>query len=257
MLASLLSKKRATDKQKLQYNWKFLLALPAWVVVSYFAAQFIVLLLFWVASWLGFPVADMVSETVLRTILASLVYLVAFVIIVAGPWIVLRRETNLETLGLGRLMSWADIGLAPLAFIAYGFAVTAILYIITSLFPAFPAEEAQDVGFRAISRQHEYMLAFVTLVILAPIAEEVIFRGYLYGKLRKRVPIYAAALVTSLLFALAHGQWNLAVDTFVLGLFLIGLREITGSIWAGILLHMIKNAIAFYLVFAGTFMFMR
>jgi len=58
-----------------------------------------------------------------------------------------------------------------------------------------------------------------------------------------------AALVTSLVFAAVHGQWNVAIDTFALSLVLCALREVTGTIWAGILLHMFKNAIAFYVLF--------
>jgi membrane protease YdiL (CAAX protease family) len=93
------------------------------------------------------------------------------------------------------------------------------------------------------------MLAFVTLVVLAPIAEETLFRGYLYGKLKGHVPAIIAAIATSLLFGVAHMQWNVGIDVFILSLVLCGLRSLTGSIWSGILVHMIKNAIAFYFLF--------
>ena len=93
------------------------------------------------------------------------------------------------------------------------------------------------------------MLAFITLVVIAPVAEEVLFRGYLYGKLKKYVPVWAAILITSALFGLIHGTWNVAVDTFALSIILCLLRESTGGIWASILLHMIKNGIAFYFLF--------
>lgn len=225
--------------------------------MSYFAAQCIVVAFFWAMEWLGLPLTNYLSQTILQTVLASLVYAVSLIIIIGGPWLALKRKTTFETLGLDRLMNWTDLGLAPLAFIVYGLVLTTVMYIITSLFPAFPANEAQDVGFKTISRQYEYGLAFATLVVLAPIVEEAIFRGYLYGKLRKHVPVYAAAIATSLLFALAHGQWNIAVDTFILGLFLVGLREITGGIWAGIVLHMIKNGIAYFWIFVAPLMLLR
>jgi hypothetical protein len=92
-------------------------------------------------------------------------------------------------------------------------------------------------------------------VIIAPIAEEVLFRGYLLGKLKKSVPIWLAILITSLLFGAFHlvnsgnYSWNLAIDTFALSIVLCSLRVLTGSIWASILLHMVKNGIAFYLFF--------
>ena len=89
----------------------------------------------------------------------------------------------------------------------------------------------------------------MTLVIVAPIAEEVLFRGYLYGKLKGYVPAIWAALATSLLFGIAHFQWTVGIDVFILSMFLCGLRSLTGSIWAGILVHILKNALAYYILF--------
>jgi hypothetical protein len=61
--------------------------------------------------------------------------------------------------------------------------------------------------------------------------------------------VWAAIIITSLLFGAVHGQWNVAIDVFVLSLVLCSLREVTGNIWAGVLLHMLKNGLAFYLLF--------
>jgi membrane protease YdiL (CAAX protease family) len=119
--------------------------------------------------------------------------------------------------------------------------------------PGFPIDQAQDIGFKVYGSRLDNILAVVTLVIMASVAEEVLFRGYLYGKLKNSVPAIIAALATSLLFAAAHGQLNVAVDVFVLSLILCGLRSLTGSIWAGILVHMIKNAIAYYALFVSPF----
>jgi membrane protease YdiL (CAAX protease family) len=98
-------------------------------------------------------------------------------------------------------------------------------------------------------------LAFVTLVVIAPLAEEVLFRGYLYGKLKQYIPIWLAVIVVSAIFGIFHLfgtdpiAWNLAVDTFALSVVLCVLRETTGNLWASVLLHMLKNGIAFYLLF--------
>jgi membrane protease YdiL (CAAX protease family) len=82
-------------------------------------------------------------------------------------------------------------------------------------------------------------------------------RGYLYGSLRKAFSKLNAALITSVIFASAHLEfgsgapllWIAALDTFVLSLFLVGLHEKTGSLWAGMLVHGAKNAIAFAALF--------
>ena len=123
--------------------------------------------------------------------------------------------------------------------------------LVKWLIPIIDLNQVQDVGFSALSSRYEYMLAFLALVVIAPIAEEVLFRGYLYGKLRQYVPIWASVIVTSLLFALVHLQWNVAIDVFVLSVILCLLREKTGSISSSIIVHMIKNAIAFYFLFVN------
>jgi membrane protease YdiL (CAAX protease family) len=57
------------------------------------------------------------------------------------------------------------------------------------------------------------------------------------------------------LIAGASLQWNVAADTFALSLVLCTLRQITGNIWAGVLLHMIKNGIAYYFLFINPDLF--
>jgi len=159
-----------------------------------------------------------------------------------------RRKVTFETFGLQRLPTWADIGLSPLAFCIYALLVSIVVAMVSQI-PGYPVDQAQDVGFKAFGSRTDNMLAFITLVILAPIAEEAVFRGYLYGKLKRYAPGIVAAVITSVLFGIVHGQINVAVDVFVLSMILCGLRSLTGSIWAGILVHMIKNAIAYYILF--------
>jgi len=85
--------------------------------------------------------------------------------------------------------------------------------------------------------------------VIAPFAEEVLFRGYLYGKIKHYAPVWLAIILSSVLFGVAHGAWNVGVDTFALGIILCLLREITGSLWASIFVHMAKNGLAYYLLF--------
>ena len=115
----------------------------------------------------------------------------------------------------------------------------------------------QDVGFSYYISGADRLVAFVTLVVVAPIAEEVIFRGWLYGKMREKIAaeysnvasMIISSLLVSILFGLVHMQWNVGVNVFALSLVLCGLREVTGTIYAGILLHMLKNGVAFWLLY--------
>ena len=159
-------------------------------------------------------------------------------------------------LGLKDLPTWSDIGLALVSYIAY-LVLALILTSFFNIFPWFNSNEAQNVGFGMFMSRQELILAFFSTVVITPIIEEMIFRGFLYGKLREVMAgkisnlasIIISVVLTSALFGLMHGQWNVGVDVFGLSVILCLLREITGTIHAGILLHILKNGIAFYLVF--------
>lgn len=149
-------------------------------------------------------------------------------------------------LGLADSPTLTDIGLAPVGYIVYAIFAN-ILTTIFSAFSWFNAEETQDIGFTYFITTTDRIFAMIAVVLIAPIAEEIIMRGWLYGKLRSRTGIIVALIITSLVFAILHGQWNVAVVTFALSAVLCGLREITGTIWSGIILHILVNGIAFYL----------
>ena len=223
--------------------------LPIWVLAAYVAANFVVIFFLWFAELFHISLASFTRPAIYQTIIATIVYALTILIVIGVPYLAKRQPTTLQTLGLGRLPSWTDIGLAPLTFIAYTLVSAGLLAIAVAWVPHFPADQVQDVGFKAFGSRSDNILAFMTLVILAPLAEEVLFRGYLYGRLKGYVPAVLAAIATSLLFAVAHGQWNVGLDVFALSLFLCGLRSLTGSIWAGVLVHVIKNALAYYILF--------
>lgn len=228
-----------------------LVGLLAWMFTSFILASLIVALVQWAVIKTG--VAWIVlSDTVINTILAAVVYILTLAIVVGVPWLVRKSTTSKEEIGLTRLPSWIDILLAPAGFVVYFIASGILTYTVTQLMPGFNSTQVQQTGFEHIVQQYEYLLAFVTLVVLAPVAEEILFRGYLYGKLKKYVPTWVAILATSALFGAVHGQWNVGLDVFALSIVLCSLREVTGGIWAGMLLHMLKNGIAFYLLFINT-----
>ena len=163
-----------------------------------------------------------------------------------------------EQIGLRGLPTWTDIGLALVGFIVYAL-VASVLIGIFENFPWFDSEQEQDVGFGPVLGGGDLLIAFLTLVVVAPIAEEIIFRGWLYGKLRQRfslvvvngVGMALSILLVSLLFGIVHLQWNVGVNVFAMSLVLCGMREITGTIHSGILLHMLKNGLAFYLLYVA------
>lgn len=233
-------------------NWTQLILMPFWIVLSFFAAQFMAGLLIYLLAILNVDF-ESINQSLLSLVLSAVVYIFMICFAIGLPRFIKKRQTTtLEDLGLDRLPSWKDILLSPLALVVYAVISILLSTIISNIFTGIDMEQVQETGFDNLSQNYEYYLAFIALVILAPVAEEVIFRGYLFGKLKKSVPVWAAIVVTSITFGAVHGAWNLAIDTFALSVVMCLLREYTGSIWSSILLHMMKNGIAYYFLFINT-----
>lgn len=172
-------------------------------------------------------------------------------VIVIGLLVGLVRlmKVNAATLGLGRVANWNYLLLLPLVYLLCLVASIAVTAAASLLFSGFDVTQAQELGLAQPPNQLDLILLGIMLVVLVPLAEEFIFRGYLFGMLRREFPFWLAAVVTSVIFGVAHGQWNVGLDTFILSLALCFLREKTGSIWTGVALHALKNLVAFLLLF--------
>lgn len=90
----------------------------------------------------------------------------------------------------------------------------------------------------------------LSVVVLAPLCEELLCRGILLEGLRSRYGITAALIGSSLFFALIHLHPVMVVNAFVLGL-VFGIFTLrTHSLWPAILLHAFNNAVALLLTWA-------
>lgn len=224
-----------------------ILALLAWTALSVFASQFVFGFLFVLIF------NDFTTSTVLSALYSAISYAFSLFLIIFIPWKIFKKwKTSREEIGLKSLPTFVDIGLAPVGFVVY-YLLASLLTSIFQLFPWFDMTETQNVGFNYLFSIGDRLLAFVALAIIAPIAEELIFRGWLYGKLRTKLPkklsLFLSIFLVSLLFAILHGQWNVGVNVFAMSIVLCFMREITGTIYSGIFLHILKNTLAFFLVY--------
>lgn len=88
-------------------------------------------------------------------------------------------------------------------------------------------------------------LGIIAIVIMAPIVEELLFRGAIEGYLLRKWKHPAGAIVfSSLVFGLVHGNWVQAPFAFVIGLALGWMYYCTGSLLPGILMHFVNNSTA-------------
>lgn len=230
-----------------RYGWLTVILLPIWVFLSYFVAAIVTDCVVQLLTKLSFM--DQLNSNVNSTILSVIIYLLTLLFAIGIPWLLRKAKTTKSDLGFARLMSWMDIVLSPAGLVVYIILSVGLTLLAKNIIPGFNIDQTQNTGFTQLGANYEYVLAFFTLVVVAPLAEEALFRGYLYGKLRKHLPIWTAILATSLTFAIMHFAWNVGVDVFALSIVLCLLREMTGSIWSSVLLHMLKNSIAFYFLY--------
>jgi membrane protease YdiL (CAAX protease family) len=172
-------------------------------------------------------------------------------------WLVRRRRLGLGHIGLGRRPGLADLAPAVAGFFAFYILLIVVSLVSGWLIPGIN-KGSQDVGFNNLGGGFGQMLAFISLVMIPPLGEEPLVRGYLYSGLRARYKFVPAMLMTSLLFGAAHlltGYsgllWAAALNTFILSLVLVYLRERTGALYAGMLVHLLNNLIAFGFHFHG------
>jgi uncharacterized protein len=155
------------------------------------------------------------------------------------------RSTSLASalgeLGLRRFARSA-LGLAAVAYVAY--------LIFAVIYSAFVHPEQEDIT-RDLGFDEGGIGAFVAgalIVAAAPLSEEIFFRGFMFGGLRRRLPMWAAALIAGAVFGLLHytGPDSIGVvpQLAVLGVLLAWLYERTGSLWPPIILHVANNGLA-------------
>lgn len=220
------------------------LGLAAWVGGTLFISQLLIAKLF----VLILP-EYLLANNVVNGIYSVVVYAVCMVLAIGLPWWVLKKKTTRDELGLRGLPTWLDLLLAPVGLVVVMIVAGILTTIMVAILPSVDWQQAQEVGFHGLYDFGEHLLAFICLVIIAPVCEEIVFRGWLYGKLRVRLTAVPAMLIVSLLFGIMHGQWNVGVTVFAMSLGMCAMRELTGTIWSGVILHMIKNGIAFYALF--------
>ena len=109
------------------------------------------------------------------------------------------------------------------------------------------SQEAVEMVARA-SAPPELALQALSVVVFAPVCEELLFRGVLYPSLRDLGHRRMAIAASSLLFAAIHGSLALMLPLTVLAVVLVWLYEKTGSIIAPILMHAAFNAVNFAMV---------
>jgi len=181
------------------------------------------------------------GETLLLIITLAAVLFQTLVLFVSLRTMILRRYG----------LSWADLGLVPYArtwtrrAVILALGLLPVVALINTVFPkllGIPFENPQILALAPAGFSWPAMLAMIAMGgILAPIAEEIAFRGLLFGWLRQRMGFGTAAFVSASIFAVLHGVPLLIPALTAVGLAFAWITERSGSVWPAILTHGVFN----------------
>lgn len=152
-----------------------------------------------------------------------------------------------------RRLAWSDLGFRPSKRRWYGVAaavalvvIPAALALIEPIMVRFDLPQ-QDLSplLHAMNGSSGFLVVLFVMVSGAiPLAEEILFRGLLYGWLRRRWGVQVAVVLSSTLFALAHGTPESLIALVIIGALIAMLYELSDSLWPATLSHALNNGIA-------------
>lgn len=182
-----------------------------------------------------------------QVIVASMVSMLTICVLLLLYLAVVRGLNPAELFGLRRLSFLKAAGVAIISIIP--------LYVIVAIIAGLVATMAKGIlpdlqpqetvkAFKSAEGLPVKVMMGVAAVIVAPLVEETVFRGFIYGVLKRYTDGWFAALCSSLLFAIVHMHLGSLVPLFVLALGLCAAYERTGSLLVPMWMHALFNGVS-------------
>ena len=161
-------------------------------------------------------------------------YVLAMSLMLAGLWLYDRFVAH----GKERIMVCLS-GFNP-ATLLWGLVLIVVLSIVLAPLMRLLPEVRTNVPTGLIS--------MLCVVVVAPIFEEVLFRGKIFSVFSATLSPLLSALASALLFGVMHGNVAVALEAFLVGIVLSYIYILKGSIFAPILLHIMNNIVAYVMM---------
>jgi membrane protease YdiL (CAAX protease family) len=159
-----------------------------------------------------------------------------------------------------RSLGWRRIGWregrwpkSPWLYLGAGCALSVLVFIVTA-----KMQPPENIPIEELFHYKNTALLFMAMAVLvAPLVEETVFRGYLYPLFAKSFGVVASILITGTLFGLMHGAqlgwtWELVSVLICVGVVFTFVRARTGSVFASFLLHLGYNTTIAVFTILGT-----
>lgn len=145
-----------------------------------------------------------------------------------------HRGIGLGFLPLGR-RGWHLLWQVPLVILAAGVAAV----IVGPLLGISPSDNTSAADGRGVM----VVVSLACYLLLAPLAEEIVFRRLLMGYLDRSVPAFASVILSSLLFGVAHIAPPVIVYATFLGMGCALVTRFHNSLRAGFIVHLVNNVV--------------
>lgn len=162
------------------------------------------------------------------------------VMLVFGFWYIVRerkwhyRPDYRSVFTVKTVFSLAGIGL--LGQYTVGFLMSLIRMAVPDIF-----EDYEKVTETLSIQNGSPLITIFLVVVIGPVAEEVLFRGVIYGKLRDSFTVTQAAVISAAIFGIYHKNIVQGVYAALFGILLAYIFEKTQTIWGSVLMHMVFN----------------
>lgn len=120
-----------------------------------------------------------------------------------------------------------------------GFAQFANMFV--SMIGSFLKAEEYQETMSQMTDGKSMLFLIICMGVIAPIAEEIVFRWLIYLRLRDYMRAGTAMVISGVFFGVYHGNLVQGVYASILGILFAYLLELTGSLWTSVLLHMGAN----------------
>ena len=167
---------------------------------------------------------------------------------------VLRGVPFWSALGWKKLKSnMAGARRSPLAYFLCGCGLAIFVFVASARVHGTENMPIQEV----LKNRNSAMMLMAMAVLIAPLVEETVFRGYLYPLFAKSFGILPAIVVTGVLFGLMHGAqlgwtWGIVSLLILVGIVFTMARAYTGTVLASFLLHLGYNSMIAAATIVGT-----
>lgn len=179
-------------------------------------------------------------------------YLIQFVILFFPLWILVinKYSASLQDFAFRKIRFGFLLKTVILCYLFYLFVSLVIMSLLSYTGLELPGYEKQESYLPLFGVDTVGLIVGILMATLvAPFFEELFFRGFVYRIFTKTWPIWLGSVLTAILFAFIHFQFQSILPLFILGLVLNYSYQKTGSLWTAVAFHSLNNAIAFGLDF--------